>query len=254
MKRLLLIIISTFLISGMCPGQGNYFMWHNWEEGGTGPALPTVTTASITSIMDVTATSGGTVTSDGGAAVTARGVVWHWEINPTLDIKDGITSNGTGTGVFTSYLTGLTCSYPVYVRAYATNSAGTSYGENVLFTPSYMPPVVVSLFYYITTDNCGSFDFMDSFALACEALNIWKNWASGNSMGCMNPGPMGPGGFGYGFRGESFNVGVQLYRETGGGSGLWCKETNTGYFISLSPSYKVVYLVNGVIQSISDCP
>jgi uncharacterized protein (TIGR02145 family) len=94
--------------------------------------LPTVTTTAITAITQTNATSGGNVTSDGGAPVTARGVCWSTSPNPT--IANSKTTNGTGTGSFTSSLTGLTANTPYYVRAYATNSAGTAYGNEVTFT------------------------------------------------------------------------------------------------------------------------
>ena len=91
----------------------------------------TVTTAAISDITTTTATSGGNVTADGGANVTARGVCWSTLENPT--IADDTTEDGTGTGVFTSNMSGLTAATPYYVRAYATNSAGTAYGADVTF-------------------------------------------------------------------------------------------------------------------------
>ena len=93
---------------------------------------PTVTTIAISDIDKTTATSGGNVTADGGATVTARGVCWSTSQNPT--VSDSHTTDGTGTGSFTSNMTGLTASTTYYVRAYATNSAGTAYGEQVSFT------------------------------------------------------------------------------------------------------------------------
>lgn len=97
---------------------------------------PTVTTTSpITSITRTTATGGGNVTSDGGAAVTARGVVWSTSTNPTIALPTK-TLDGIGTGSFSSSLTSLTCNTLYYVKAYATNSVGTSYGSEVTFTTS----------------------------------------------------------------------------------------------------------------------
>ena len=101
-------------------------------------SLPTVTTISATSVTTTSATMGGNVTSDGGASVTARGVAYGMAQNPT--ISGTITSNGTGTGVFTSALTGLTASTLYYARAYATNSVGTAYGNEVIFTTN---PVII---------------------------------------------------------------------------------------------------------------
>ena len=94
--------------------------------------LPTVTTADVTDITQTTAVSGGNVTDDGGAAVTARGVCWSKDPNPTID--NSFISNGNGTGSFTIEISGLTSATTYYIRAYATNSEGTSYGEQKMFT------------------------------------------------------------------------------------------------------------------------
>ena len=96
-------------------------------------SLPMVTTTVVTSITDTTATSGGNVTSDGGATVTTRGVCWSTSTNPVL-ATNNYTTDGTGTGAFASSITGLIASTTYYVRAYATNSVGTAYGNQVFFT------------------------------------------------------------------------------------------------------------------------
>jgi phosphodiesterase/alkaline phosphatase D-like protein len=93
---------------------------------------PTVTTAAVTNITAVSATSGGNVTDEGGAPVTARGVCWSTAPNPTT--ANNTTANGTGPGAFTSNLTGLSELTIYYVRAYATNLYGTVYGEEFQFT------------------------------------------------------------------------------------------------------------------------
>ncbi|MBU2483415.1 MAG: hypothetical protein KJ760_20205, partial [Proteobacteria bacterium] len=97
----------------------------------TAATAPTVTTTSITGITSTTATGGGNVTSQGSASVTARGVCWSTSQNPTT--ADSKTVDGSGTGSFTSSITGLTASTTYYVRAYAINSAGTSYGSQLSF-------------------------------------------------------------------------------------------------------------------------
>lgn len=94
--------------------------------------LPSLTTAGISSISSNSAVSGGTISSDGGASVTARGVCWSINQNPT--ISNAHTTDGTGTGTFTSNITGLNASTTYYVRAYATNSLGTAYGNGESFT------------------------------------------------------------------------------------------------------------------------
>ena len=94
--------------------------------------LPTVVTADITEITPATAIGGGEVTEDGGSEVTARGVVWCTSpLLPTLD--DNKTNDGNGLGSFTSDITDLQSGTNYCVRAYATNSEGTAYGDQVLF-------------------------------------------------------------------------------------------------------------------------
>jgi uncharacterized protein (TIGR02145 family) len=95
---------------------------------------PSLTTAEITAITASTATSGGNIIADGGSPVTARGVCWGTTENPTVD--NNKTENGTGTGTFVSNLINLTGATTYYVRAYATNSQGTAYGNQVTFTTS----------------------------------------------------------------------------------------------------------------------
>lgn len=92
---------------------------------------PHVTTIPVNIISQSAASCGGNVTSDGGAPVIARGVCWNTIGAPT--ISDNKTTNGTGMGTFTSNLTGLTANILYYVRAYATNSKGTSYGTQIIF-------------------------------------------------------------------------------------------------------------------------
>lgn len=101
-----------------------------------------ITTTTISNINYTTADTGGNITNDGGNAVIARGVCWSIYIDPTVALATK-TSNGTGIGSFTSSLTGLVSGTYYYVRAYATNSLGTTYyGNNVLFqtlTTAYTP-------------------------------------------------------------------------------------------------------------------
>jgi hypothetical protein len=125
---------------------GTAYMRYVWAYNGCGYSLtdtltqttddclvlPTVTTTAITGITSTSATGGGNVTSDGGAAVTARGVCWSTSSNPT--ISGNKTTDGSGMGIFTSSLTGLAPNTLYYVRAYATNSLGTAYGDPVTFS------------------------------------------------------------------------------------------------------------------------
>lgn len=96
--------------------------------------IPTVFTIQIAEITQISAIGGGEVVSDGGGTVTERGVCWSTIENPT--IADNHTSDGIGTGTFISSIAGLSMNTTYYVRAYATNSVGTSYGNEVSFTTS----------------------------------------------------------------------------------------------------------------------
>jgi hypothetical protein len=98
----------------------------------TPPAAPTVTTQAVSSISYTTATGNGNVTADGGATVTEQGICWKTSTGPTTaDSK--VVANETST-TFTASITGLTANTLYYVKAYAINSVGTSYGSEVTFT------------------------------------------------------------------------------------------------------------------------
>lgn len=101
------------------------------DQGGNA-LLATLITTATSSITPASAASGGTISSDGGAAVTARGVCWSTTTNP--DITGNHTTDGTGTGTFTSAITALVASTTYYVRAYAINNSGTAYGNEISFT------------------------------------------------------------------------------------------------------------------------
>jgi len=96
--------------------------------------LPVISTTAVSDITQTTASSGGNISFDGGASITARGVCWNTSSNPT--VSDFHTSDGTGSGVFTSNLTGLSAATLFKIRAYASNTAGTAYGNELSFTTS----------------------------------------------------------------------------------------------------------------------
>lgn len=108
----------------------------------TQEGLATITTYNVINITDNSAVSGGNITDDGGFSITARGVCWSTMQNPTT--TNAHTTDGTGTGSFTSNLESLNYNTTYYVRAYATNSNGTSYGEEKVFTTSKLPPTVTT--------------------------------------------------------------------------------------------------------------
>ncbi len=132
MKNLFRISVVILLILSI-------FLIHSCKKDK--PIPPIITTTAITSITQTTAVSGGNITDDKGGLVTARGVCWGTAVNPiTSDSNISKFSNdGSGTGIFTSTLIGLIGNTIYYVRAYATNSAGTGYGNQVSFTTALGP-------------------------------------------------------------------------------------------------------------------
>jgi hypothetical protein len=111
--------------------------------------IPELTTLEVYNITTVSANSGGIISNDGGLSITARGVCWNKTGNPT--IADNKTSDGIGTGNYTSSLSSLTINTTYYVRAYATNNMGTGYGnqktcksESIIVPPTALSVDLIS--------------------------------------------------------------------------------------------------------------
>jgi uncharacterized protein (TIGR02145 family) len=104
-----------------------------------GGCLPKIETSEINVISFYLAYGGGNVTNDGGSPVIQRGICWSTSPNPTIEINEGMTINGSGTGIFESTLSNLIAETNYFVRAYAINSNGTTYGMELSFTslPTY---------------------------------------------------------------------------------------------------------------------
>ena len=144
----------TSSITGLSPNTIYFVRAFATNSSGTGygiaksfsteqATIPVITTAPVSSITQTTATSGGAITTDGAASITARGVCWSTSQNPT--IADNTTSDGTGLGDFVSNITGLLGNTTYYLKAYATNSVGTAYGSQVSFTTSPLMPTITTL-------------------------------------------------------------------------------------------------------------
>ncbi len=120
------------------------------------PSMPTVSTTPISNITETTATGGGDITDEGSSTVTGRGVCWSTMENPTLN--NSHTSDGIGIGLFTSQLSGLSSYTTYYIRAYATNSDGTAYGNQLSFVtegnePGEPCPGIPTVYYEGQTYN-----------------------------------------------------------------------------------------------------
>lgn len=138
----------------------------------TGKSVPTVTTAALSDVTYESAKTGGTIMADGGDAITACGVVWGESRNPTLDDSHTIEELAEGEFTFTSVISGLEPDKDYYIRAYATNSVGTAYGNEIEFSTSTEPCVEfkdANLYAYLI----GAFDLNNDGKLQeSEALAI----------------------------------------------------------------------------------
>lgn len=105
-------------------------------------SIPSLTTVEVTNIEATSATSGGTLTDDGGATVLSKGVCWSAQENPT--VEDTKTDEGSGSSSFTSQIAGLSAGQTYHVRAYATNSEGIAYGNELVFSTSATLPAITT--------------------------------------------------------------------------------------------------------------
>ena len=158
--------ITTFNDTGLTPSTTYTYRVYSYNAGGNSPnysneiALSVnIITSNITSITSCTAISGATILGYIGSTITARGVCWGTNTNPTIALSTK-TIDGTGTGVFTSNISGLTSNTTYYVRAYVSTSLGTDYGmEFSLITKSINVPgsniTDIDGNIYNTVTNCG---------------------------------------------------------------------------------------------------
>lgn len=131
---------------------------------------PSVTTAAVTSVTSTTATTGGDITDEGTSAVTARGVCWSTNENPT--INDSKTTDGTGVGTFISNITGLTPGMLYHVRAYATNGEGTGYGPDIQFSTASL----IKATGVVYSDGTDKYEFYyDDQSRVDTIINYWND-------------------------------------------------------------------------------
>ena len=140
--------VRAYAINSEGVSYGEEFSFTTLEIEDEDLELPSVVTSAVAEITTTTAKAGGEVTADGGTEVTARGVCWSVEQNPT--IENDKTIDGSGVGTYQSELTNLSQNTTYYVRAYATNSEGTSYGDEVSFTT--MEEIIITTPTVVTLD------------------------------------------------------------------------------------------------------
>ncbi len=183
----------TSIVAKLKPGIAYYFKAYATNSVGTAygnliavnmaPVVPSLTTLAVTALTDKIVNSGGTITSDGGAPVFARGVCWSTSQNPTT--ANSYTSEGIGIGIFISSVTKLYTDSVYYLRAYATNSEGTAYGNTRSFSISGLIVLDKDGNYYHSatigaqvwlTENLKTTRFSDSTAIPLvENGSPWSN-------------------------------------------------------------------------------
>ncbi|MEL1243787.1 T9SS sorting signal type C domain-containing protein [Flavobacterium sp. DGU11] len=169
------------------------FRWVNDTSTGSGiplaidnivivaSARPVLTTAAISNLTYNAATSGGTITNDGGSAIIARGVVYATTASPTL--ANTVVSAGTGSGTFVANMTGLIDNKTYYVRAYATNGTTTAYGNEVTFTTnSVNAPVATAATYDGTAGTTG---FIANWNASTAATEYFLDVATTTAFGAV---------------------------------------------------------------------
>jgi hypothetical protein len=199
-------------LGGLFPGTTYYIRAYATNAVGTaygnqisfatvasGLSLPVLTTSSATAITSNGASCGGNITSGGGATITQRGVCWSTSQNPT--ISGNFSNNGSGIGSFSSTLTGLNPNTTYYVRAYATNSVGTAYGNqisfNTLASTITLPVLTTSTASAITnnTATCGGNIISDGGATITQRGVCWSTSQSPTTSDNISINGSGNGGF-----------------------------------------------------------
>lgn len=148
-----------------------------WATVNTGGSSSNISTQNVSNIAPNTVQSGGIITTDGGAAITARGVVWGTSPNPTIALTTK-TVDGTGIGSFVSNPAGLAPATTYYIRAYYTNANGTTYGNQVTFA-------TISSFSIGQTYGGGKIFYIDGtgqhgLIVSLQDLNTGMEWWDGS--------------------------------------------------------------------------
>ena len=175
--------VKAYAINAIGTGYGNEVNFT------TSKGLATLSTVAISNSVALSATSGGNIISDGGYSVTARGVCWSATPHPT--IANFSTVDGTGTGTYASTLTPLASQTMYYVRAYATTSFGTAYGNELAFSAASSASVADidgNVYSYITigtqtwmTSNLKTTHYQNGDPIINGSTGF--NWDSGDSVG-----------------------------------------------------------------------
>ena len=171
----------TSILSGLTPNTtyyvrawveyGGYYLYGTQETFTTGY----ITTTEASAITTSSAISGGTFTNPPGNPILAKGVVWSTSQNPTVSLATK-TMDGTSNGDFNSSITGLSLGSTYFVRAYVTNSLGTSYGNTITVRPASLPSVTTTALTNITLNSavCGGGSITNGGSGILEKGVVWS--------------------------------------------------------------------------------
>lgn len=169
----------------------------NHDENNNLSPMPQVTTTTPVKVNDTTYTCGGNVTNQGGSAVTERGLAVSLTVNPAIDdVNDVSVAIGSGTGLFSMDLYPFYTGYTYHIRAYAKNSAGVAYGDDIVVTPGNTTP---------TSCNVIEISSNISTATTWTAGNVYfiKNWINVNAPLVIEPGVI--------IKFKDANCGMEIY-------------------------------------------
>jgi len=181
--------------------------------------LPTVSTGAITDVSYNSASASGSISSDGGATISARGICWSTSASPTLG-NSYVTDQGLTTGSFTLAMNNITAATTYYVRAYATNSVGTAYGNEVSFTSAAVPKQWAPLYGGQPSSSVRGLLVVNRTIFAGNTAGIYISKDSGQIWNLINAGiPANTAVFTFGLVGNKIFAGTSngLYQSQDGG-------------------------------------
>lgn len=211
---------------------------------------PSITVAAVTNITATSATSGGDITSDGGADITAHGVCWSTHENPTL--ADNKVNNGAGSGSFSSSVTGLIQGTTYYIRAYAINTVGTKYSSQLSFITLALAPVLTTnalSAVTLTSVSCGG-NITNDGGTPVKARGVcWSTYQNPTIADSITINGLGSGSFTSSITrltpGMTYYFRAYAINNIGVGYGNQVTVTTNNEYLDISSTAKYI-MVNGV--------
>ncbi len=210
--------------------------------------IPVVTTNSVSLLTHNSLVSGGNVTSEGEASIVSKGVCWSTQPNVFLT-STNFTSEGTGSGLFSSSVSGLTPNTTYYLRAYAVNSVGTAYGNEITFTTKSKPLEIGDLYlngyvaYLLQSGDVGyDAEVQHGFVVSNGDVAKWLVW------GCKGTGISGADDVALG---TGLQNTVDINSQCSSGAAYICS-TNNGWYLPSKDELNKLYINKDLLHGLSD--